>query len=242
MGSVIVAEMGLADRLVAVDAASATLPEIGPRAILPAAPDEAAARIAELDACLAIVPADAIDLAARLDAAGVSLVSVDVHDFDDAFALWRELGRRLVPERRVEIHRRIREVSRPLAGVAVESYAAMRPRVGAIASTDPLTLEGGHGFATALIEMAGGESLTHGLDESTVAITLAALRRLAPDLLLFLAADAPSASLTEGLERALGEVAPVLVVRFDSDRFFGQGANEALRRIRERVRALAPTR
>jgi ABC-type Fe3+-hydroxamate transport system substrate-binding protein len=171
----IVVALGQAGRLVAVDAASAALPglEALPRAELASlrrlAPDVVLAPRAEAEAARRALPR-------------AEVVEVDVHDFDDGWALCHAIGAALGREE--EARRFVWERSRPLAEISAASFAARRPRVAGVLGLAPLEVAGGHSFATDLIEMAGGESVTHGSEAIRLAWTPAQLAAAAPELVV----------------------------------------------------------
>lgn len=230
----LILELGMASRIMAVDATSAELPGLTQRARIPDAEDAAVRALTAAKPDLVVVPASRTSLAQRLNAAKIHTVVVAVHDFDDAFTLWGELAERLGG---AEASRaRIADASRPLVEIAVESYGYARPRVAAIESFDPLVLVGDHQFATALIEIAGGESVTHGV-EGPMAIERAGLVALAPELLFHATARALGEEERLALANSLAEIGPLVVVEFDPERFFAPETSAAARTLRD---AIAP--
>ena len=152
--------------------------------VVPTPDDLAAAAAAGSDDLdLLLVPAWDDDVALRqLLARGVDVIEVTPHDFDSTFELVRLLGVRLGREQAADTL--VREMSRPLARISAESRGQPRPRVAAVLSLDPLTIAGGHGFATDLIEVAGAENVVHGSEEAQLVLTPSALASLSPDLVL----------------------------------------------------------
>jgi hypothetical protein len=59
---------------------------------------------------------------------------------------------------------------------------------------EPLELAGGHSFETDLVEVAGGESITHGGEEVRIAPGLTDLQTAGPDLVIVATARALSRS------------------------------------------------
>jgi len=245
MASFMLAELGATDRIIGVDAASRDVPGLEGRPAIQADLGHATTSIRRLRANLVLVPADRAGLGRSLDAAGIETRLIDVHDFEDGFVLMHDLATRigLGPETKA----RIRALSRPLAEISSESLGWTRPRVAAVAAIDPIVLVGGHAFESALIEIAGGENVTHGRVEPKIASGLEALR--SPGLSLFVHVTAAPIAAAEraAFERTLSDIAPVAFVTFDRDRFFGPEAISAARALRDRIRErssplLAPAR
>jgi len=230
-------ELELADRIVAVDAESGELPGLGGRPQVPAAEDVAFLAILAVEADLVVLPDSRAELAARLSGANLRTVIVVVRDFDDGFTLWGELAGRLgVAD---AARSRIALASRPLAQLAAESEGFSRPRVAAIESFEPLTLAGDQQFATALIEIAGGESLTGGGSKAAIPVDREALRKLAPELLFHASPTPIEESERRALVESFAEVAPLVVVEFDPERFYEDESIEAARTLRREIAARA---
>jgi iron complex transport system substrate-binding protein len=180
----VVVALGEGPRLVAVNPASAR------RAGL-----DDVAEVGDVARLLALAP-DAVIAPARVAAdvrralPGVHVLEMNVHDLESGWASCREIGALL--GRDEEARRFVRRVSRPLAQMSASSVGRRRPRVAALLSLDPLVLAGGHGFVADLIEIAGGENVTHGRDEPRVATSAAALAWQAPELALLVGPSAPS--------------------------------------------------
>jgi iron complex transport system substrate-binding protein len=171
--------LGAGAWIVGVDAASARIPQLSQLPVLDLV------RAAELTPDLVLVPrlsGDAAAGAEALRAGGAELFEVAPHDFDDAFALCRDLGAQLVGRARAAEFEG--SLSRELARIGGASYGRPRPRVAALVGFAPLELAGGHSFATDLIEIAGGSSVSHETGEPRSELTPDRLRALAPDLLL----------------------------------------------------------
>jgi len=165
--------------LVGVDAESSALPG---HADLPVVDLESAHNLAP---DIVLIP-DLVavgDVAARsLELAGARLVEFAPHDFEDVFALCRELGAQLVGIASATLFER--RIARPLAIVGGISPPLGRARVVAVIGFEPLELAGGHSFQTDLIEIAGGTSVTHGGEESRIAMTPGRWDEFSPDLVL----------------------------------------------------------
>lgn len=233
IASALLVELGEAERLLMVDAESALLPGLEAHPRLPHAELAAVEVVRRLAPDRVLVPEARPRTIERLRAAGLDVLEVAVHDFDDGFALWRALGLEL--GREAEVHTRILEASRPLARLAIESYGRPRPRVAAIDSLEPLELAGDHSFVGGLIEMAGGENVTHGWGERSLRLDLARLRALAPALIVRATSSPLSEVEREVVERTFHDVAPVVFVRFDPVGFFTPTAERAARAIRDRL-------
>ena len=235
VATALIVELGLTDRIVAVDAASGELPVLLHRPRIPDAEDAAFLSLTGVEVDLVVLPASRISLSARLNAANIRTVVVLIHDFDDGFTLWGELAGRLGLA--AAVRDRIAEASRPLSEIAAESNGFSRPRVAAIESFEPLVLVGDQQLATALIEIAGGESVTHGRTQGSLALDRAELQALAPELLLHASPKPLTESERRGLVESVAEIAPLVVVEFDPERFFAPDTAAAARTLRD---AIAP--
>lgn len=252
LASATLVAIGAAESLVAVDETSAQLPALRGLEIVGGLDElempgrEALAPDLVL-LPLALLPGGEIpggeigwsrDLAAaRLRGRGVDVIEVSVHDLEDAYRLARELGRRL--GRADEIEERVRNASRPLAGISATSFGQPRPRIAAIASLDPLTLAGGHSFATDLVEIAGAESVTHGIDTPRVEVSIEELRAMQPQLVLMLSPRPLAPAQQASARERLAAIAPLEFVVFDPERFLSRDVEAAARKLRSRVVALS---
>jgi iron complex transport system substrate-binding protein len=209
VGTEIVLALGLADRLVAVDAASAALP--GLRGL----PVAASATAGDFSPDLVLVPQAEAE-AARRSAPAARLVEVALHDYDEGWALCHAIGDALG---RVEEARRfVRETSRPLAELSARSFGKRRPRVAAVLALEPLVVAGGHSFVTDLIELAGGESLTHGTEEPRLAWPPEAVVSAAPELVVVVTPQPPSPDARALAARAFGASLRVEFLVLDAER------------------------
>lgn len=200
--------------------ASALAPDLVLRPPLPPGEDRAAAELA-------------------LEVAGVRVVELDPHDLEDVFDLIRDVGGALVGA--AEANRFETRLARPLAQIAGEAPALGRPRVVAVRSLVPLVIAGGHSFETDLIEIAGGRSVTHPGEASSLQIDPADWTRLAPDLVLLVEGARREAAEAgpEGLPAfALPAGVPVEPFAFERDFWLGE-PTEPARRLRTRVAARA---
>jgi ABC-type hemin transport system substrate-binding protein len=174
-----VTELGAGRLLVGVDAESSALPAL---ADLPVVDLDSAHNLApDIVLIPDLVAAD--DAAVRsLDLVGARLVEFAPHDFEDVFALCRGLGAHLVGVASATLFER--RIARPLAIIGGISPPLGRVRVVAVVGLEPLELAGGHSFQTDLIEIAGGTSVTHGGEESRIAMTPERWNEFSPDLVL----------------------------------------------------------
>jgi ABC-type Fe3+-hydroxamate transport system substrate-binding protein len=208
------------ERLVAVDRVSHALPGVGPVPIL----DAAAALSLEAD--LLLVPSEA----SRLSLRARRVIVVAPHDFDEAYAACLEIGAALGLE--AEARRYVRDATRPLATLTAESFGRPRPRVATVLGVAPLRVAGGHSFATDLIELAGGESVSHGAEAFELAWSPEQLRAAAPDLIVVLGPEPADATARAQARELLGAIAPLEFLTFDPLRSWFSDALPAARRLR----------
>ncbi len=233
-------ELEATDRIVAVDPASAESAGLGGRPRIPADDEAALLQLRAVEPSWVVLPEQRAELAARLAAENFPTVIVAVHDFDDGFTLWGDLAGRL--GRSLPARARIAAASRPFAEIAAASHGQTRPRVAAIEGFEPLALVGDHRFATALIEIAGGENVAHGASAATTPVTPEALRALAPALLVHVSRQAVPEAEQRARAAELAAVAPLVFVRFDPDRFFAPEAVSAAHALRAAIAPLARPR
>lgn len=203
-----VVAIGAGRQLVGVDPASGDLPAPD----LAALPRVGLAGAVVLEPDLVLAPPalagsepERVDLVVR----GAEFFEFSPHDLEDVFALCRGLGARLVGE---EGARRFESaISRPLAEIGGSSYGRPRPRVLAVVGLDPLELAGGHSFETDLIEIAGGQSVTHGGDETRLPVGPDPWAQFDPDVLLVMLPHEPP---PEALRDAFGDVPHDVALRF----------------------------
>ena len=219
--------LGAGSQLVAVDAESARLPGLD---ALPTARLDGAAAFRPHLVLLPALPPDGSPALAGLRAAGSEVIEVAPKDYSEVFALCRALGARLAGETRAasfEI-----QLSRELAALASLSRGSPRPRVAAVLGPEPLAVAPAHSFATDLIEMAGGTSLSHVHDPERAPATVAQLAAASPDLVLVMsAASLPEAARTAA-RRAIGDALAVEFFELDASRFWVRGGPDAVRRLR----------
>ena len=223
MGTEVVLALGHGERLVAVDAASATLP--GARDLPVTESAKAGAHAPDL----VLVPA-AVAETARRAAPSASHIEVAVHDFDDGWALCLSVGAALGREE--DARRFVRETSRPLAELGTESFGKRRPRVAAVLALEPLEVAGGHSFVTDLIELAGGESVSHGTEDPRLTWSRVEFARAEPELVVIVTAQPPSPQERERVSHLFAPALPVEFLVLDAERDWLTEALPAARRLR----------
>lgn len=238
----LVLALGAGGQLAAVDAASAqALPELAEVART----DLARALHFEPTLVLtATLDATASAQAQQLRAAGVRVIELAPHDLEEVAAAIREIGSLLVGD--VRAMRFETELTRPLAAIGGASFGQPRPRTLAVVGFDPLEVAGGHSFETDLIEIAGGQSVTHPGEEWRRTLAPDSWRDLAPDLVLVVAADEPTEEARAAARAALPADVPVEFFAFEGPAFWLGDPTEPARRLRAIVerhaRALTPAR
>jgi ABC-type hemin transport system substrate-binding protein len=233
VGTSILLALGERDRLVAVDAASASLPGL---AALPVADLATAAQYAP---GVLIVPAADAE-AARRAAPAANVVDASPHDFDEAWSVFVFVG--AVLGREAEARRFVRETSRPLAELGAAAFGKRRPKVAAVLALDPLEVAGGHSFATDLIELAGGESATHGTEEPRLAWSQETLAGAQPELVVVVVPQEPSAETRTRARGLVGAAVPLEFLVFEGERDWLGGALPAARRLQGWVDAARASR
>ncbi len=114
-----------------------------------------------------------------------------------------------------------------------------RPRIAPIVGNAPLELASGHSFATDLVEIAGGSSVTHELPETDaprLALPLDDVLALAPDLLLVMSPHELAASERRAVRHALPSEYPVEFFVFDTDLLWSRDSGDAARRLQALIR------
>ena len=175
--------------------------------------------------------------AEELRSAGYELIVWAPHDFEEAFALCRDLGARLVGVPRATAFEI--ELSRDLARIGGSSFGRPRPRVAGLIGPAPLAFAGGHSFITDLIEIAGASSVTHGGAELRIPMSKDTLRAFAPDLLLVVSPDPLSESERHAIQQALPAAYRVEFFAFDAEHQWMHEAVSAARRLRAVVEPLS---
>ena len=95
-----------------------------------------------------------------------------------------------------------------------------------------------HSFTTDLIEIAGAESVTHGIDELRVPMTVAELQASAPDLVLIVSASPISEDDRRDARALIGDGPEIAFMVFDRKHFWLRRAVETARQLRERLQPL----
>ena len=171
---------------------------------------------------------------------GARWIEFAPHDLEDVIASVRELGAELVgPTAALSFERRL---SRPLALIAGDASPIDRPRVVAIVGFDPLLLAGGHSFETDLIEIAGGTSVTHGGDETRIAMIPGDWRALDPDLVLVMSAREMTREEEDAARAQLPADLPVELFVFDAEHFWLDQPEEVALRLRDLIASRARLR
>lgn len=226
--------IGAGHLLVAVDEASSRIPGLDELPVVdlpgvgPLAPD------------LVLLPTAPVaddPVVRQLRSAGTTLIEFAPHDLEDVFVLCREVGHRLVGEARAQ--RFERGLTRPLAALGGSSFGQARPRVVAVVGFDPIELAGGHSFETDLIEIAGGQSVTHGGEQTRVQVGAGGWPELAPDLILVTAPTEPTAEQRSAAMEALPSGHPIEFFAFDPELFWLRRPVETARRLRSLIEPLA---
>jgi hypothetical protein len=159
------------------------------------------------------------------------------HDFEEAFALCRELGARLVGAPRARAFEIA--LSREFARIAGAYFGRPRPRVAAPVGFAPLEFAGGHSFVTDLIEIAGGSCVTHGGAEPRIPMRTEQLTAFAPDLQLIVSPSELSESARRTIQQALPAAYPVEFLVFDAEQQWMHEAAEAAWRLRALIEPLS---
>jgi ABC-type Fe3+-hydroxamate transport system substrate-binding protein len=226
--------LGAGDQIAAVDAGSSRLPELSGLPVV----DLARARDLDPDVILwPGAPESEAPLAEAARASGQEVVVFEPHSLEEAFALSRELGARLVGAPRA--HSFELALTRQLATIGGSSFGRPRPRVAAVIDPEPLELAGGHSFVTDLIEIAGGYSVTHGGEELEIEIGTEQLKTFAPDLLLVVSQEEMLERERAAVQRALPAGYRVAFFAFDPERVWTQETVEAARRLRAVIEPLS---
>lgn len=172
-----------------------------------------------------------------MQAADDGVYVVAPHDLQDVFDLCRDLGVRLVGAARAREFE-IR-VARDLSMIGGASFGHRRPRVAAVLGVAPLEIAGGHSFATDLIEIAGGDSVSHPGEDRRLAPSASELIALHPDLLLVVSArDSSDAERANVRERLPAEI-PVAFLTLDLERFWVRDTAQIAERLRAIIEPLS---
>jgi ABC-type hemin transport system substrate-binding protein len=227
VASSFVVDLGAAELVVGVDLASSTLPALRGLPVL----DLGQAQRLSPDLVIVGRRLEGDPAVAVLRGAGVDVLEFAPHDLEDLLALVRDLGGRLVGRARAAVYER--DLSRPMAAIAGDSFGQIRPRVVAVVAFDPLEVASGHSFETDLIEIAGGTSVTHEAEQPTLQIEKGSLRDMRPDLILVVGAREPTAQEKRVALQALPPGPRVEFFTFDRERFWLQDADGTALRLRQ---------
>ena len=226
--------LGAGDQIVAVDSGSSRIPALSQ---LPVVDRVSATRVEPDVILLPESPAADQARAEELRSAGYEVIVWAPHDFEEAFALCRDLGARLVGTPRATAFET--DLSRDLARIGGSSFGRPRPRVAGLIGPAPLAFAGGHSFITDLIEIAGASSVTHGGAELRISMSSDRLRGFAPDLLLVVSPDPLSESERDAIQQALPAAYRVEFFAFDAEHQWMHEAVAAARRLRAMIEPLS---
>ncbi len=192
-----------------------------------------AERIGEADLILAppSEPGDESQRAA-LSAGGALVLEVAPHQFDEAFALYREIGAALgEPERGRDTAARLGD---PLARISAAQLGKRRPLVAALVSLVPLELAGGHSFMSDLIEVAGAESLTHANEVPRLPARVDEIRAASPELVVVALTPLPDRAARATVESWFAPT-PVAFLALEPEALWLDGALDAATELAQRI-------
>lgn len=237
LASRFVIELGAGHILVGVDSESALLPEL---TAVPVTDFSEALSLSPDLVLISTAPTEGDPVADRLSTVGVAVVEFAPHDLEDVLELCRTLGPLLVGEARARSFEY--RLSRSLAQIGGSSFGQPRPRVLGVVSVDPIVLAGGHSFETDLIEIAGGQSVTHGGEESRLEMKPEAWAAHAPDLALVMTSKTLTADERLVALDALPLDVRVKFFRVDADRFWLEEPEADAARLRAVIKSFARER
>lgn len=136
-------------------------------------------------AALVLLPSEAAP--SRQSGAGSATLRFAPRDFDALFSLVARIGSALDADDAAD--RWADETRRALARISASSLGERRPQVAPVVSLAPFRLAGGATFESELLEVAGAESVTHGLEEARVGLEVLPEEHRHPELWLWMAAD-----------------------------------------------------
>jgi len=222
--------LGAENRLVGVDSDSAQFPGLE---AIPAV-DLAGALALMPDLLLAAAsPAADTPEARKLADRAIDVVEFAPRDLEDVYALFREVGSRLVG--RAEALKREVELARPLGVIGGASFGQRRLRTLAVTGFEPIAFAGAHSFETDLIELAGAHSLTHahGGEAERIAATPDRLAAYAPELILVITPTAVSAAERQAVAEGLDGFQPIEFLTFNARTFWLEDPTATARLVRE---------
>ena len=224
--------LGAADRAIAVDPDSAALPEYAQTPVFN--PDQ---RITDSPDWVLVARGEPETSMRQWAGPETGVIEWGPQNLEDVYELYRTLGASLLGP--AEALRQEVRLARPLAAIGGESFGQPRLRTVAVTRLEPLELAGAHSFETDLIEIGGGESLTHthGDDTVRVATPPERLAELAPELILVIT---PEPLPLKGQALALKELSPYGPVEFihlDIKNFWLHSPVETARAMRDLIRS-----
>jgi len=226
--------IGAVHPVLAVDAESSRIPEF---AGLPVVDLAAAAELLPDVVLVEVSPSAGDPIARALQSAGIRVIEFAPHDLEDVIALSREVGSLLVGA--VYAHRFENDLTRPLAAVGGASFGQPRPRVVAVVAFDPVELAGGHSFETDLIELAGGQSVTHGGDEARIFLDSRRWTEFAPDLILVTSRTEMTPAERASARERLPARYPVAFFAVDTELFWLREPVRTAQRLRALIEPLS---
>ena len=232
--SAFVVDLGAASALIAVDRESATLPGLSSLPIV--ALRDAPGLRPDLVLAPALREADAPSVE-RLRALGSEVIEIAPQDFEAVFALFRDVGARLVGEVRAASF--VSDLGRELGALSAASHGRRRPRVAALRAAESLEPAPAHGFETDLIELAGGTSTAHDHTRRARPASVAQLVATDPDLVLVVSATAMTEPARAAVRRAVGDSVAIEFFVLDTQRFWARGGRDAVLRLRARIEPLS---
>lgn len=220
--------LGAGSQLVAVDAESARGQDL---ADIPTATLES---LESFDPTLVLLPAGTVR--GRPSTPASHTIEMQAHQIDEVAGLHLAVGSAL--GRAEEAHGLVRESTRALATLGAEAFGQRRPRLAALLELDPLEIAGDHSFSSDLIELAGGENVSHGIEEPRLLWSRERLREAAPELVVRVSPAPLSADERRRTQEAMADVAPVGFLVLAEDPLSFQAALPAARALRELVISL----
>ena len=230
--SLFLASLGVADRVIAVDPDSAELPAYALTPVFN--PDRP---LADLPDWVLVSRGETEASIRQWAGTKAQVIRWGPENLEDVYSLYRTLGASLLGH--AEALKQEVRLARPLAAIGGESFGQPRLRTVAVTRLEPLELAGAHSFETDLIEIGGGESLTHthGDDTVRVATPPERLAQLAPELILVITPK-PLPHQTQALAlKELSPYGPVEFLNLDVRNFWLQSPVKTARVLRDLIRS-----
>ena len=226
------ASLGAADRVIAVDPDSAALPEYAQTPVFN--PDR---HITDSPDWVLVSRGESETSTRQWAGPETGVIEWDPQNLEDVYGLYRTLGASLLGP--AEALRQEVRLARPLAAIGGESFGQPRLRTIAVTRLEPLELAGAHSFETDLIEIGGGESLTHthGDDTFRVATPPQRLAELAPELILVMTPEPLPREAQALALKELSPYGPVEFVHLDVKNFWLDSPVETARAMRDLIRS-----